>query len=203
MSDNPYQSPAQPSSGLIPAQLLSSARLVAVSGPDSHTPVIQTLARWAARGQRLGVVIGDNRFDLYALTRLIQQQGLAPRPILARIELSRAFTCHQIHRRIIALGSTHTRGWAALVVMGLLELFYDEDVPYPEVQRLLGEILLHLRALAAEGLPILVTVAAPRKPGRERLLQQVAGQVDIYWELSDARPMLPEPTQMALPLPMA
>ncbi len=199
MSDNDPATPVRPSSDLILAGLLSSARLIAIRGAESHAPVIQALARWTVRGQRLGVIIGDNRFDLYALAQHVRRHGLAPQPILARIELSRAFTCHQIHRRILTLDIARTHGWAALAILGLLDLFYDEDVAYPESRRLLGEILAHLRALAAAGLPVLVTVAPPHKPGRERLLLQVAEQVELYWEWSDAQPRLPEPAQLALP----
>jgi hypothetical protein len=79
-----------------PAQLPLPSQVVTVAARESysHPLVIQSLAAHAARGERLGVLIGHNHFDVYALSRLALEHGLDPRPILERIELSRAFTCH-------------------------------------------------------------------------------------------------------------
>ncbi len=159
--------------------------------------VIRSLAAQAARGERVGVVVGHNRFDLYALARLAQSHGLDPRPLLARIELSRAFTCHQLHRRIMTLDPAKRR-WSALYVLGLLDTFYDEDVKGYEAARLLRESLARLRALSDEG-PVLVTVFAPKEPGREHFLELTAQAVDVYWEPPREAQALPAAPQLALP----
>ena len=167
----------------IPLQKGMESRVVVAAGADSltHPLVVQSLAAHAARGERLGVLVGHNRLDVYGIARLVAEHGLDPAVILARIELSRAFTCHQLHRRIITLTERDAWRWSMLYVLGLLDTFYDEDVKYPEVSRLLVESLARLRQLAAAGLPVLVTASAPKEPGRERLLGLVAERADVYW----------------------
>ncbi len=183
-----------------PAQLPLSSQVVAVAARDSfsHPLVIRSLAAHAARGERLGVLIGHNRFDVHVLSRLALEHGLDPRPLLARIELSRAFTCHQLHRRIVTLDVAHMQRWSALYVLGLLDTFYDEDVKHHEASRLLHESLQKLKEIAATGLPVLITISAPQEPGREHFLGVVARQVDLYWEPAEKVPRLPAPHQLAL-----
>ncbi len=182
------------------AHLSLPSQVAAVAARElySHPLVIQSLAAHAARGERLGVLIGHNRFDVYALSRLALEHGLDPRPILERIELSRAFTCHQLHRRILTLGVPHTERWSALYVLGLLDTFYDEDVKQYEARRLLNECLLKLKEVAASGLPTLITVSAPQELGREHFLEEVARQADMYWAPVEEAPRLPAPRQLAL-----
>ncbi len=193
-------SPVLSSLEIEPAQLRLTSQVVAVAARDSfsHPLVIRSLAAHAARGERLGVLIGHNRFDVYALSRLALEHSLDPRPLLARIELSRAFTCHQLHRRILTLGVPHMQRWSALYVLGLLDTFYDEDVKHHEASRLLNESLRKLKEIAASGLPVLITVSAAQEPGREHFLEVVASQADMYWEPSEDVPRLPAPHQLAL-----
>lgn len=192
----PVQFPAK----IEPAQLPPPSRVAAVAARDSysHLLVIQSLAAHAARGERLGVLIGHNRFDVYSLARLASEHGLDPRPILERIELSRAFTCHQLHRRILTLGAPHTRRWSALFVLGLLDTFYDEDVKQHEAKRLLYESLRKLKEIAGGGLPVLITASAPQETGREDFLGIVARQADMFWAPAEEAPRLPGPRQLAL-----
>jgi hypothetical protein len=187
---------------LHPAQLPVPSQVVAVAGPESHSHplVVRSLAAHSARGEHLGVLVGHNRFDLYALAARVQEQGYDPHPVLARIELSRAFTCHQLHRRILTLNPERTTRWSALFVLGLLDTFYDEDVKLHEAQRLLRESLAHLKALAGSGLPVLITLSPPGEPGREHLLELAARQVDVYWQPDERSPRLVAPRQLALPV---
>jgi hypothetical protein len=192
--------PVPSHSKIEPAQLPLPSQVVAVAARESfsHPLVIQSLAAHAARGERLGVLIGHNRFDVYALSQLALEHGLDPRPILKRIELSRAFTCHQLHRRVLTLGAPQTGRWSALYVLGLLDTFYDEDVKQYEARRLLNECLLKLKEVAGSGLPVLITVSAPQEPGREHFLEEVARRADTYWEPAENAPSLPAPRQLAL-----
>jgi hypothetical protein len=191
-----------------PRALPSQVAAVAARESYSHPLVIRSLAAHAARGERLGVLIGHNRFDVYALSRLALEHGLDPRPLLEHIELSRAFTCHQLHRRILTLGAPHIQRWSALYVLGLLDTFYDEDVKPYEARRLLNECLVKLKEIAASGLPVLITVSAPQEPGREHFLEEVARRSDMYrvgaargwrhWEPREEAPRLDAPRQLAL-----
>src|SRR5438552_3493491 len=86
-------------------------------------------------------VDGANAFDGYGLIRYIVRQGHNPRVILKRIHISRTFTCYQLMERISSLppfppsNGRGERGVTrhALYVLGLLDTFYDEQVPLPEV----------------------------------------------------------------------
>jgi hypothetical protein len=183
-----------------PAQLPVPSQVAAVAARESysHPLVIQSLAAHAARGERLAVLIGHNGFDVYALARLALEHGLDSRLILERIELSRAFTCHQLHRRILTLGAPRTDRWSALYVLGLLDIFYDEDVKQNEARRLLNDCLVKLKEIAGSGLPVLITVSAPQEPGREHFLEIVAGHADLFWAPAEEAPASPGPRQLAL-----
>ncbi len=195
-----------PSGALSPARLGPvplplPTQLVALAARDSvtHPWLIQAFALQAARGQYLGVILGNNHLNLYALVRVLRQLGLDPCPALARIELSRAFTCHQLHQRIRALTPPMSR-WSALFVLGLLDTFCDEDVTVTEATRLLLESLAYLQRLSRSGLPVLVTLPNLPPPGREHFLDLVASRVDLYWQPDRSKPKLPAPRQLALPL---
>jgi hypothetical protein len=112
--------------------------------------------------------------------------------------LSRAETCHQLHRRIQTLNALTWSCWSALYVIGFADNFYDESCRYYEAERLLYQCLAFLRAIAASGLPVVLTVSAPRKRGREHFLQLVAKQTDLLWEPEESAPQLPQSRQLEL-----
>jgi hypothetical protein len=180
-----------------------SAQLIALCAPASwsHPLVIQSLAARTQRGESIGVVLGDNRFELYGLVRLAQQHGDDPTTLLARVEVSRAFTCHHLHRRVLSLDDTRLRRWRALYVLGLLDTFDDEAVSYSEAVRLLKETLAQLECIVAHGLPVLITIALPRQRGRVGFVGIVAQAADAYWEFARAAMQREPPSpQMAWPL---
>lgn len=178
----------------------TSPQVVAVAAPESffQSKIIQSLAFHAARGERIGVIVGNNRLDVRAIARLAQRHGIDPRPILARIDLSRAETCHQLHQTIKDLPVTKHAEWSALFLVGFMDNFYDETPKYYEVKWLLVKSLNLLKTIAANGLPVLVLCSAPKHKGREHLMQLVAQRVDVYREFSEAIPQLAAPRQLAL-----
>lgn len=180
---------------------LIPARIVAFNAPDAliHPHVMQSLAHQTAHGARVGVLIGHNRFALHTLTRWARVNRCDAHALLTRIELSRAFTCYQLHRRIITLDVQTPRPWRALYVLGLLDTLYDESVEYAEAARLLNEILVRLKMLCQVGLPVLITLTAPKTPGREGLITLVADHVDDYWEWAGADSPHANIQQLALP----
>ncbi len=179
----------------------SSSKLFAVEGPHAtvHPHVIRSMALQSARGESIAAIIGDNRFDLYALARLAKALGLPPDQVLTRIELSRAFTCHQFHRRACTLLPSRVQKWRGLYVLGLLDTFCDEEVRYAEAARLLAETLRHLKRLAAAGLPVLITLSQPSVPGRAGLIAIVQESVDVYRVLAPDDPSPLQVPQLTLP----
>lgn len=181
------------------AQLLVPARVIALQGPDSviHPQVIQSIATRTTHAERVGLIIGHNRFALYALSRWARHHRIAPSELLERIDLSRSFTCFQLHQRISRLDAKTTNPWRTLYVLGLLDTFYDESVDYSTAARLLHASLAHLKRIAGAGLPVLITISLPKQPGREGLIELVRNSADQNWAFESTAP-ISKATQMPL-----
>ncbi len=187
-----------PTHSVEPSQLSIPHQVIALAAPDAsaHPLALNSLAARVERGELVGVLIGHNRFDLYSLMGWARQHKLNTQRLLAHVELSRAFTCHQLHRRLMTIDPG--RRWRALYVLGLLDTFYDESVPYHESAQLLHGCLVQLKQIARMGLPVLITLSLPKEPGREGLIELVAHGVDEYWALSGYANQLSTPSQIPL-----
>ncbi len=140
---------------------LAALGLVAVHGTALTPVALATIARLAAQRGPVWVVDGGNNFDALWVARFLAAGapgGPAPHLALARIHVSRAFTCHQLAERLLTLPASAS----PLVILGLLDTFYDENVPYEETRRLLNCIwpVVRDRSRAA---PVLVTLTPPRE----------------------------------------
>ena len=89
---------------------------------------------------------------------------------------------------------------AGIVCLGLLGTFYDEDVAWPEAQRLLQEVITHLKSLA-ERWPVVVTVRPPSSKARNRLglIQVLMQQADVV-RILQLDPRYERPAQIPLRL---
>lgn len=105
-------------------------------GPRSINPtLLAAIARLAGSGP-VRVLDGGNRFNAYTVARAARGRAEA----LEQITISRAFTCYQA---LSLLESTPTAP-APLVVLDLLNTFYDESVQVGERRRLLRACIAHL-----------------------------------------------------------
>lgn len=107
----------------------------------------------------LVVLDGSNRFNPYALSRVSPA-------LLPRVLVSRAFTCYQMEELA-------RQRWPAprAVVLGLLETFLEQDVPFPTAHRLL------VRTVGAlSGREGVCVEAPPRGPRAERLMEVLRGR---------------------------
>ena len=174
------------------------AGLAALYGPDA-VPLALALTAQIALQRPVWVVDGGNRFDALWVAEYIASSGKPPEVMLARIHVSRAFTCHQMAERILTLpspgpeagldpgadlGSEAGAGAgvgagageaAPLVVLQLLDTFYDENVPLAEARRLLGAIWSALRRRSRSA-PVAVTLHPPRSA-------RVADRAHFYSEI--------------------
>jgi hypothetical protein len=147
-----------------------------------HAPLLANLHRLAERSP-LTVLDGGNRFNAYLVARGARgQTGL-----LERITVSRAFTCYQL---LTLLECTPALP-RPILVLDILNTFYDESVRVPERRRLLTGCIAHLDRLSrpAGGA---VTVHPPAVPSPEaiefvRILE--AHAADMY--LPQQPPALP------------
>jgi hypothetical protein len=146
------------------------AGLAALYGPDA-VPLALALCAQIALQRPVWVVDGGNRFDALWVAEYIARGGRAPEPVLARIHISRAFTCHQMAERILSLPAEA----APLVVLHLLDTFYDENVPLAEARRLLGALWPVLRRRSRSA-PVALTLLPPRS-------ERVADRASFYSEI--------------------
>lgn len=164
---------------LFPTQLPN--QLLLVMGEHAASTWMLELSAWLAIQGQARVLDGGNRFNAYPVAHSIRRQNYDPRAALARIRLSRAFTCYQVD----ALLSE----WLAVpyptLVFDLLATFYDESVNLPESQRLLRKVLWQLEQLSKMG-PVVVSTRMPATicPERMVLFEMLKAQAgDLRLEL--------------------
>jgi hypothetical protein len=156
-----------------------------------HLPgelVFKPIAQVAGSGRPVYVVDGDNSFRSYRIARYARELKLDPRLALAQVQVSRAFTCYQLAAITKRLSRrAETLNCSGIVCLGLLGTLYDEDVVWPEAQRLLQEVIAHLKVLA-KCCPVIVTVRPPsaRAQNRLGLIQVLMEQVDVVRTLEPA-----------------
>jgi hypothetical protein len=124
-----------------------------------HAPLLSNLYRLAARSP-LTVLDGGNRFNAYLVARGARGQT----ELLERITVSRAFTCYQM----LSLLETTAILPGTVLVLDMLNTFYDESVRAHERRRLLTGCIAHLDRLSrpAGGA---VTVHPPAVPSPEAI----------------------------------
>lgn len=168
-----------------PEDIPIPSKIVALLGGGSqlHPLILQSLFLHAAR-EPIGVLIGDNHFNAFALSHMARRCAMDPTALLKRIDFSRAFTCHQFHHGVMNLITPNISRWRALYVLGLVRLFDDEDIEFAEASRLVDEILVRLREVAAQGLSVLVTAAPPNIPERGVFIERLVRTADAYWQPS-------------------
>jgi len=132
-------------------------------------------------------VDGANFIDLPLVLRLIRQDQKDPRALLGRIHLSRAFTVHQLEAVIGERleEAFHKYQSRLCFVSGLLDTFYDEEVPLWEAKRILGRVLETLRRLADGDRRVVVIAPDPPDAAMKRrgFAPQVAKTADRTFTL--------------------
>jgi hypothetical protein len=178
--------------------------LLLVLAPGSGGAIMwNLLARLACQGSVL-VLDGGNRFNLHAVARALHGQlpralegapernsarppGSALERALARILLSRAFTCYQMETLLKDIAPRPV----PILVLDLLCTFYDESVSTEESRRILESCLGHLRRLNRVA-PVAISAQPGPPTGRRQLLEVLQAAADHIWLLEpDATPPPP------------
>lgn len=121
-------------------------------------------------GYAVWVLDGANSFNAYVVARIARRWGFAPEPILERIKLSRAFSCYQM-KELVTQRLTSVLGppqGTAILCLGLLETFYDEDVKIIDAVQMIKMISATFTMLAKRGYTILITTCEPRTEQKDR-----------------------------------
>lgn len=114
--------------------ILSENQLLLINAPRKylHTLMPQLIARMAVSGE-LFIIDAGNSFRPYTVAREIRRQSDEIYSKLENIKLSRVFTCYQVLTRLETLETLHM----PLLVLDLLDMFYDEHTGSKERERLL------------------------------------------------------------------
>ncbi len=149
-----------------------------------------------AQGDPLVVVDGGNAFDPYVISEAARRLDQSPEELLSRVHISRAFTCHQLEALITGRLENALRRFRSrsLMLSGLLDTLYDEDVSHGEALGLFRRIVATLRVLRSQGVRMMVLCPETSAPLRQRRvflaeLQREADRV-IRAETSEGRTLL-------------
>ncbi len=123
---------------------------------ESIRSLAAVAAAWGiARGGRVLVVDAANYFDPYSLVREGRGRGLNRQDLLAKVQVARAFTSHQLVRLCQEELLGHLEPGSLVLVLGPVHLFYDEQVPLAERRRLFKDLVRTLAAVKIKA-PLLV-----------------------------------------------
>lgn len=144
-------------------------------------------AAWGvARGARVLVVDAANCFDPYRLVREGKRYGLSSGQALARVQVARAFTCHQLVRLLQGVLPASLESGSLVLLLGPVSLFYDEQVPLAERRRLFRELAACLAALKRQAVLLLLQPRLPRAAANRHFGRLLAPVVDYFVEVGDA-----------------
>lgn len=177
-----------------PAAMEAVARdhgqMIGFCGHRGLLPFGHYLMAWRLLQEESVILVdGANIVDLPLILRLTRESQKDPRPLLGRIHLSRAFTIHQLEALIGERleGAFHQYQSRLCFVSGLLDTFYDEEVPLWEAKRILRRVLETLRRLADHGRRVIVIAPDPPGPSTKRrdIVAPVVKEADRIFRLVD------------------
>ena len=174
----------------------SNQLFVVVGGQVAHARIMDMAARLALSGQLL-ILDGGNRANPYPLARELRRLTNDPVKALNRIQIARAFTCHQV---VTLLEQTlENRGTRRpVLILDLLSTFYDESIPFVESQRLLERAIRSIR-LINQGAPVVVSSRPPTVdlPQRRVFVTRLCAIASQVWEEAPVPVLVSQ--QMVLP----
>ncbi len=166
---------------------LSPRQLHLVLAPHRAQRQMMTIltARLALTG-RVRLVDAGNCFDGYGLARQLRQQTSYWQAALERVSVARAFTCYQVE----TLLTESVADLSPVLVLNLLDTFYDENVKLAERLRLLEVSLAELRRLCRMA-SVAVSAGYPTRDQPGELLEALAGASGQVWSFEEPQPVEP------------
>lgn len=156
------------------AQLANPGEIYLMVGHQrSVWPATQVIADFLALLGPLRIVLGANRYTLDYLPLMLSNRVTEIYGILERIQISRAETCYQM---LDALQKTPA-GTEPLLVMEMLDSFYDENLSLAEVKGILARCISTLKQLS-QWAPIFISADPDReRPELIQMLVQTATRI--------------------------
>ena len=176
--------PAEP-----PGRLNSLSRYLAPLQPgrgvllwgEHLRPLAAAAAAWgAAKAAPVLVVDAANRFDPYGLVREARARGLARQVVLARVRVTRAFTCHQLVRLLQEILPPALEPGCLVLLLGPVSLFYDEQVPLAERRRLFKDLTQLLGRIKSQAALLLLQPVLPKEAANRHFGKLLAPMMDYF-----------------------
>lgn len=167
---------------------LSPRQLHLVIAPHRAQRQMMTIltARLAVSG-RVRLLDAGNCFDGYGLARQLRQQTSSSwQQALDRVSVARAFTCYQVE----TLLSESVADVSPVLVLNLLDTFYDENVKLAERMRLLEVSLGEIRRLCRMA-SVAVSASVPTRDQPTELLERLAESAGQVWSFEEPQPVEP------------
>jgi hypothetical protein len=145
------------------------------------------LPRLLAEGKHVLCLDGANRIDPLLMARFARQRGKEPSAFNQYIRVARAFTCFQL-TELLARVPRYLRQLPAnvLVVTGLPDLYFDEDVRERDAVASFTEALESLRGLGPSSLAVSVfSSASSLQTPRRHLFRRLTAQADQVWRFTE------------------
>lgn len=151
------------------AERVDSARrcapaLLAARTEDQHEAarLIAGFGPFLLGGGRLYCLDGGNVFNPYRLAAWVRRRGVDPATALERVQVSRAYTCHQLLGAVEAMlpKLLEHEPPPPVLLLGVDRLFLDEDLALWERRWLFGRIIEEAERLGRRGLPMVVTLTS-------------------------------------------
>jgi hypothetical protein len=135
------------------------------AGSVTHLALYMAFAG-IAREKPVVFLDGANSFDPFLISKIARRAGLVPEELLGRIHISRAFTCHQMAALVVErlAGALDRFNTSVAIVSGLLDTFYDQNVPFGEAYDLLKATTAELARLGGGGARILIACPDTKLP---------------------------------------
>ena len=174
---------------LIPSALKAltcqSGHLVLFKGHQGIFAIGHYLMAWRLiEGERVVLIDSANVFDLPFITKMARAFKRDERKLLEQISISRAFTVHQLETVIRNRLAQRLKicGGRLCFISGLLDTFWDEEVPLWEAVPILRRIIAQLRSLSDLGYRVIILapdppVSAVKREGLSSILIQAADRV--------------------------
>ena len=153
---------------------------------NSSVFIVSLLAGSMLR-QPLAVIDGATRFNSYTMSRIASLLKFPPTAVLRQTHVTRSFTAFQTEAAIRTklprfLEQTHC---STVIILGLLDTFYDEQVKHHECRQSLRRIIKTLRELAKQNIHVVIADVHVDTvpPGKEPLFPLVYRSSDIVMRL--------------------
>lgn len=133
------------------------------------------------RGERALFLDAANCFNPHRLAEMARRLGREPEELLARVRLSRAFTCFQLAELVDRVPAAARRyGARCLFLTGVPDIFDDEELPADEARRVFARALEGMRRWRAgqRTLPLSTLVFTAVSTPARALHRRLSGQLE-------------------------